>query len=234
MMLAVENLGSAYGRIPVLHGVSVNVQQGRIVALVGSNGAGKTTLMRCISGIQPLSQGRVLWEGKDITQLSAAARVKLGLAQVPEGRMVFGPMTVQDNLELGGITRKPDAMRATLKEVFELFPVLSDRRGAMAGSLSGGEQQMLAIGRALMSAPRLLLLDEPSLGLAPMVVAFIFERIRELNRRGMSILVVEQNVSLALRMADEAYVLETGKVVAQGAGRALLQDPAVQHAYLGI
>lgn len=234
MMLIVENLSSAYGRIPVLHDVNVSVGEGKIVALVGSNGAGKTTLMRCISGIQPLTLGRVFWGGEDATRLSPAQRVKLGLAQVPEGRLIFGPMTVQDNLEIGGITRDPPAMRDTLKEVFELFPVLWDRRSAIAGSLSGGEQQMLAIGRALMSAPKLLLLDEPSLGLAPMVVAFIFERIRELNRRGMSILVVEQNVSLALRLADEAYVLETGRVVAHGTGRALLQDPKVRHAYLGI
>lgn len=234
MILGVESLCSGYGRIPVLHEVSLDVAPGRIVALVGSNGAGKTTLMRCLSGVQPLTGGHIRWQGKDITRSSAAERVRMGLSQVPEGRLIFSPLTVQDNLDLGGFSRPSAELPDTMKEVFELFPVLSERRASIAGSLSGGEQQMLSIGRALMSKPKLLLLDEPSLGLAPMVVKFIFGRIRELNRRGMAIVLVEQNVSLALELADDACVMETGRIVARGTGRSLLQDPAVQQAYLGI
>jgi branched-chain amino acid transport system ATP-binding protein len=225
---------SGYGRIPVLHGVDLEVAHGRIAALVGSNGAGKTTLLRCLSGVQPVDAGRVVMDGIDITQLSAARRVGGGLSQVPEGRLVFAPLTVLENLELGAYTRTSADISQGLEEVFELFPVLAERRAAQAGTLSGGEQQMLAIARALMAKPRLLLLDEPSLGLAPMVVSFIFQRIRELNRRGLTVLIVEQNAALALEMADDAFVLETGRVVAHGSGRTLLQDPAVQAAYLGM
>jgi branched-chain amino acid transport system ATP-binding protein len=234
MILGVESLCSAYGRISVLHALSLEVAPGRIVALVGSNGAGKTTLMRCLSGVQPLTGGRIVWNGQDITRLAAAQRVRLGLSQVPEGRLIFGPLTVQDNLELGGYTRAKAELSRSMEEVYALFPVLAERRGAIAGSLSGGEQQMLAIGRALMSEPKLLLLDEPSLGLAPMVVRFIFDRIRALNRRGMTIVLVEQNVSLALELADDGYVMETGRIVARGTGRELLRDPGVQRAYLGL
>lgn len=234
MILGVESLSSAYGRIPVLHELNLEVAPGRIVALVGSNGAGKTTLMRCLSGVQPLTAGRIVWNNQDITRLPAAQRVRLGLAQVPEGRLIFSPLTVQDNLELGGHTRSHADQQRCMQEVFALFPVLAERRASLSGSLSGGEQQMLAIGRALMSEPKLLLLDEPSLGLAPKVVHFIFDRIRALNRRGMTIVLVEQNVNLALELADDAFVMETGRIVAHGTGRELLQNPDVQRAYLGM
>jgi branched-chain amino acid transport system ATP-binding protein len=234
MTIRVEALSSFYGRVRALHQVTLAIGEGKIVALVGANGAGKTTLLRVLSGVQPASAGRVTWDGSDVTRLSAAKRVRLGLSQVPEGRLIFGPLSVQDNLELGGYCRKASDLTSGMQQVFELFPVLDERRHSAAGALSGGEQQMLAIGRALMSQPRVLLLDEPSLGLAPMVVAFIFQRIRELNRRGMTIVLVEQNARLALEIADHAYVVETGEVVAEGSGKILLQDPTVQSAYLGL
>jgi branched-chain amino acid transport system ATP-binding protein len=233
-MLRVEGIRAGYGRVDVLHGIDLEVPAGRIVSLVGANGAGKTTLLRCISGVHPAAAGRVAFDGADVSRLSAARRVRLGLSQVPEGRLVFAPMSVQENLELGAYTQPASAVRGRMDEVFALFPALAERRALQAGALSGGEQQMLAIGRALMCKPRLLLLDEPSLGLAPIVVQFIFERLRALNRAGLSVLVVEQNASLALAMADTGYVMETGRVVARGSGRELLADPAVQAAYLGL
>jgi branched-chain amino acid transport system ATP-binding protein len=233
-MLRVEGIRAGYGRVDVLHGIDLEVPAGRIVSLVGANGAGKTTLLRCISGVHPAAAGRVAFDGADVSRLSAARRVRLGLSQVPEGRLVFAPMSVQENLELGAYTQPASAVRERMDEVFALFPALAERRALQAGALSGGEQQMLAIGRALMCKPRLLLLDEPSLGLAPIVVQFIFERLRALNRAGLSVLVVEQNASLALAMADTGYVMETGRVVARGSGRELLADPAVQAAYLGL
>lgn len=234
MMLSISALCSAYGRVNALHDVSVDVARGQIVALVGSNGAGKTTLLRCISGIQPVRSGGISWKGQDIGALPAAKRVALGISQVPEGRLIFGSMSVQDNLLLGGFTRGKADLAPSLDEVFELFPILRERRVAIAGTLSGGEQQMLAIGRALMAQPSLLLLDEPSLGLAPLVVGFIMERVQELNRRGMTVMLVEQNASLALKLAHHAYVLETGRVTTRGSGEQLLGDPDVQAAYLGI
>lgn len=234
MLLRVDGVSSHYGRICALDDIDIDVAKGEIVALIGANGAGKTTLLNVISGIQPLSSGSLHYEGSDLAAASAAERVKSGIVQVPEGRQVFAPLTVRENLELGAYTRPADSVDPMIAEVFDLFPVLSARQSSEAGSLSGGEQQMLAIGRALMSQPRLLLLDEPSLGLAPQMIAFIFERVRELNARGMSILLVEQNASLALEMADRAYVLETGHVAMTGSGFELLGNPNVQSAYLGV
>ncbi len=233
MLLRVEGVSSHYGRIPALAGVDIGVAQGEIVALIGANGACKTTLLNVISGVQPLTGGTVQYDGYDLAAASAAARVRLGIVQVPEGRQVFAPLTVRENLELGAYTRPIGSVAPMIEEVFDLFPVLASRQSAEAGSLSGGEQQMLAIGRALMSQPRLLLLDEPSLGLAPQMISFIFERVRVLNAKGMSILLVEQNASLALELADRAYVLETGHVAMTGSGFELLGNPNVQSAYLG-
>jgi branched-chain amino acid transport system ATP-binding protein len=233
MLLRVKGVSSHYGRIPALDGVDIDIAPGEIVALIGANGAGKTTLLNVISGVQPLSGGSLQYNGHALAPASAAERVGLGIVQVPEGRQIFAPLTVRENLELGGYTRPVASNKRMIEEVFALFPVLSSRQSAEAGTLSGGEQQMLAIGRALMSGPRLLLLDEPSLGLAPQMIAFIFERVRELNAKGMSILLVEQNASLALELADRAYVLETGNVVMTGSGFELLGNPTVQSAYLG-
>jgi branched-chain amino acid transport system ATP-binding protein len=233
MLLRVEGVSSHYGRIPALGGIDIDVAQGEIVALIGANGAGKTTLLNVISGVQPMSGGSLQYDGHDLAPASAAERVRLGIVQVPEGRQIFSPLTVRENLELGAYTRPIESVERMIAEVFDLFPVLSSRQSAEAGALSGGEQQMLAIGRALMSEPMLLLLDEPSLGLAPQMISFIFERMRELNAKGMSILLVEQNASLALDLADRAYVLETGHVVMTGSGFELLGNPSVQSAYLG-
>ncbi|MCP4620310.1 MAG: ABC transporter ATP-binding protein [Bradyrhizobium sp.] len=233
MLLRVEGVSSHYGRVRALDSVSINAARGEIVALIGANGAGKTTLLNVISGVQPLSAGSLHYDGQDLASASAAERVRLGIVQVPEGRQIFAPLTVQENLELGAYTRPAGSIGRMIAEVFDLFPVLSLRRSAEAGALSGGEQQMLAIGRALMSEPQLLLLDEPSLGLAPQMTSFIFERVRELNARAMSILLVEQNASLALELADRAYVLETGHIAMSGPGFELLGNPSVQSAYLG-
>ena len=229
-MLEVRRLSSRYGRIPALAGVDLDVARGELVALVGANGAGKTTLLRAISGVQP-SVGAVRFEGRDLAKASARARVRLGIVQVPEGRQVFGPLTVEDNLRLGAYAR---GSRETLADVIALFPALGVRRGVMAGTLSGGQQQMLAIGRALMGSPTLLLLDEPSMGLAPRLVAEIFARIAALKARGTTILLVDQNARAALAIADRGYVMETGRVVLEGDARALLEDPQVQQAYLGL
>jgi branched-chain amino acid transport system ATP-binding protein len=234
MLLRVEGVSSHYGRIQALDGVDIDIAQGEIVALIGANGAGKTTLLNVISGVQSLSGGSLSYEGHDLAATLAAERVRQGIVQVPEGRQIFAPLSVRENLELGAYTRPIDNVERMMAEVFELFPVLSSRQSAEGGALSGGEQQMLAIGRALMSEPQLLLLDEPSLGLAPQMISFIFERVRELNARGMSILLVEQNASLALELADRAYVLETGHVVMTGSGYELLGNPNVQSAYLGV
>jgi branched-chain amino acid transport system ATP-binding protein len=234
MLLRVEGVSSHYGRIRALDDVGISMARGEIVALIGANGAGKTTLLNVISGVQPLSSGSLYYDGRDLASASAAERVRRGIVQVPEGRQIFAPLTVRENLELGAYTRPADGIDRMIPEVFDLFPVLSSRQSSEAGALSGGEQQMLAIGRALMSEPQLLLLDEPSLGLAPQMISFIFERVRELNARGMSILLVEQNASLALELADRAYVLETGQVVMTGSGFELLGNPDVQSAYLGV
>ena len=229
-MLEIANLSSCYGRIPALAGVSLDVRSGELVALVGANGAGKTTLLRTISGVQPASGGSIRFEGQDLARLPARARVQLGIVQVPEGRQVFGPMSVEDNLRLGAFAR---GSAAHLDPVLELFPVLAEKRREAAGNLSGGQQQMLAIGRALMARPRLLLLDEPGMGLAPRLVAEIFARIHALKKVGTTILLVDQNARAALGVADRGYVMETGRIVLEGNARDLLHDPQVQRAYLG-
>ena len=232
-LLEIEGLCSHYGRIQALDGIEVTLREGELVALVGANGAGKTTLLRCLSGVQPASAGRVVFAGRDITALAAERRVALGIAQVPQGRQVFAPLTVEDNLRLGAYRRHGEVAR-DLERMVALFPVLAEKWRQPAGTLSGGQQQMLALARALMSAPRLLLLDEPSMGLAPLLVAEIFATIEGLRRNGTTILLVEQNAAAALAIADRGHVLETGRVVMSGEGRALLADERIRQAYLGI
>jgi branched-chain amino acid transport system ATP-binding protein len=233
-MLAVENLHSSYGRIRALKGVSLSVDKGELVAIVGANGAGKTTLLRAISGVQPLTSGRILFEGADITGLPANARVRAGIAQVPEGRQVFQPLTVKDNLLLGAYLRRGDGFLSDLERVYRLFPTLAGFRHRRAAELSGGQQQMLAIGRAFMSRPRLLLLDEPSMGLAPMLVVQVLDAVLELKAQGVTVLLVEQNAERALQIADRGYVIETGNIVLTGRAEALLGDDRVRSAYLGM
>jgi branched-chain amino acid transport system ATP-binding protein len=233
-VLSVENLRSGYGRIEALHGVSIEVAEAEIVALVGANGAGKTTLLRAISGVQPISGGRVRFQGQPIEKLPAHARVALGIAQVPEGRQVFAPLSVEDNLRLGGWTRPAAEFESALAFVFALFPMLAEKRRAPAGALSGGQQQMLAVGRALMAKPRLLLLDEPSMGLAPILVDQILHTVAGLKQAGLTVLLVEQNAHAALSIADRGYVVETGRITAGGSGAELLADGRVQSAYLGV
>ena len=233
-MLTVDAIASAYGRIAVLHAVSLDVAQGEIVALVGSNGAGKTTLLRTLSGVQPATAGRILFEGEEIHNLPAHLRVVRGISQSPEGRQVFGPLSVEDNLRLGAFRCRDRAGSGRIDEIYAMFPVLAQKRRIPATSLSGGQQQMLAIGRALMAAPKLLLLDEPSLGLAPLLVDQILAAVVDLKRKGITVLLVEQNASAALAIADRGYVLETGKVVHEGRGQELLNDPRVRAAYLGL
>ena len=233
-MLEIDNLRSRYGRIEVLHGASLNVAAGEIVTLVGSNGAGKTTLLRAISGIQPVSGGAIRFNGQPIHQVPAHVRVTLGIAQVPEGRQVFAPLSVEDNLKLGAWTRADADIAADIDSVYETFPILREKRSVPAGGLSGGQQQMLAIGRALMARPKLMLLDEPSMGLAPLIVDQIFEIIAGLKRRGITVLLVEQNAYAALAIADRGYVMETGRISLSGTGRALLEDSKVRTAYLGV
>ncbi len=235
-MLTVEGLKARYGRIEALKGVDLTVAAGEIVALVGANGAGKTTLLKTISGIEPAAAGRIVFEGEPIERLASHARVARGIAQSPEGRQVFGPLSVEDNLRLGGYRRRDGgaAVAADLERCFTLFPILKERRRQAAGSLSGGQQQMLAISRALMAAPKLLLLDEPSLGLAPVIVDQILEAIARLRGDGVTVLLVEQNAAAALAIADRGYVLELGKVTLTGSGQDLLDDPKVREAYLGV
>jgi branched-chain amino acid transport system ATP-binding protein len=233
-VLSVEDLKSGYGRIEALHGVSITVAAGEIVTLVGANGAGKTTLLRAISGVQPITAGRVLFEGRPIERLPGHARVALGIAQVPEGRQLFAPLSVDDNLKLGAWTRRDADQETELAQVYGLFPMLASRRHAAAGTLSGGQQQMLAIGRALMAKPRLLLLDEPSMGLAPMLVDQILGVVQGLKHSGLTVLLVEQNARAALAIADRGYVVETGRIAASGSGAELLADDRVQVAYLGV
>jgi branched-chain amino acid transport system ATP-binding protein len=234
LVLAVEEVRSSYGRIEALHGVSLEVAAGEIVTLVGANGAGKTTLLRAISGVLPISAGRIRFEARRLDGIAAHVRVALGIAQVPEGRQVFAPLSVEDNLRLGGWTRRGERLDAELAWVYELFPALASRRRVSAGTLSGGEQQMLAIGRALMAKPRLLLLDEPSMGLAPMLVEQILDVVRSLNQGGLTVLLVEQNARAALAIADRGYVVETGRIATSGSAAALLADDRVRAAYLGV
>ena len=233
-MLAVEEVRSSYGRIEALHGVSLDVAGGEIVTLVGANGAGKTTLLRAISGVQPISAGRIRFEARGLDGISAHARVALGIAQVPEARQVFAPLSVEDNLRLGGWTRRSERLDAELAWIYDLFPALASRRRVSAGTLSGGEQQMLAIGRALMAKPRLLLLDEPSMGLAPMLVDQILDVVRSLKQGGLTVLLVEQNARAALAIADRGYVVETGRIATSGSADELLADDRVRAAYLGV
>ncbi|HEV2328855.1 MAG TPA: ABC transporter ATP-binding protein [Verrucomicrobiae bacterium] len=234
-MLEIKNLAVNYGAIAALHGISLSVPNGQIVTLIGANGAGKTTTLKTISGLLKPASGEISYEGQNIAGLPPHRIVALGVSQSPEGRMIFANLTVHENLQLGAYLEKNrDTIRRELVRVFALFPRLKEREKQIAGTLSGGEQQMLAIGRALMSRPRLLLLDEPSLGLAPLLVKTIFEKIVEINReQNLTILLVEQNANLALEISHFAYVLETGKVVLQGSSAALRQNPKVKSAYLG-
>jgi branched-chain amino acid transport system ATP-binding protein len=233
-MLEVRALESRYGRIPALKGIDVSVRDGELVALVGVNGAGKTTLLRVISGVLPASGGSVAFGGEDITRLAPERRVRRGIAQVPEGRQVFGPLSVEDNLLLGGYTRSRDERTRSLQQVYEMFPPLAERRRQPAGTLSGGQQQMLAMGRGMMARPRLLLLDEPSMGLAPRLVAEVFAYVKSLKDSGTTLFLVDQNARAALAIADRAYVIETGKIVLSGSGAELLASEKVQAAYLGL
>jgi len=236
MLLEVRDLNVFYGRIHAIKGLSVEVEEGEIVTLIGANGAGKTTTMKAISGVRPVATGSVWFDGRDITRVPGYQRVDMGLCQAPEGRGIFPGMSVMENLEMGCYARKDRKSAAKdqdLERVLHLFPRLQERIKQPGGTLSGGEQQMLAIGRALMSRPRLLLLDEPSMGLAPMLIQQIFTIVREINAQGTTVLLVEQNASQALRLAERAYVLETGRVVKEGSGDQLLNDQSVIAAYLG-
>jgi branched-chain amino acid transport system ATP-binding protein len=235
MLLEVKDLKVSYGKIQAVKGISINVKQGEIVTLVGANGAGKTTLLKTISGILKPSDGVINFEGKDIQGIAPHDRVIEGLCQAPEGRGIFPGMTVLENLEMGKYARKDwkNELKEDLDRMYHLFPRLKERQNQAGGTLSGGEQQMLSIGRALMSRPRLLLLDEPSMGLAPMFIQQIFNIIREIQTQGVSILLVEQNAAQALSCANRAYILETGNIVKEGAGKDLLNDEAIKKAYLG-
>ena len=233
-MLVVDTLSSRYGRIEVLHGLSLEVKQGEIVTLVGSNGAGKTTLLRAISGVQPMSGGSVRFLGEPLDRLAPHLRVARGIVQVPEGRQVFAPLSVEDNLKLGAWSRKDADVATDIEGVYATFPVLAEKCYLPAGALSGGQQQMLAMGRALMARPKLILLDEPSMGLAPILVDQIFAIIGGLRRQGITVLLVEQNAYAALAIADRGYVIETGKISHTGTGRDLLNDARVRTAYLGL
>jgi branched-chain amino acid transport system ATP-binding protein len=233
-MLEIRGLSVHYGPIAALQGVSLEVQRGELVALVGANGAGKSTLLRALSGIVPASAGGIAFEGIDITRLRAERRVRLGIAQVPEGRQVFRGLAVEDNLRLGAFLRRDGEVAADLARIYALFPALAQRRRGLAGALSGGQQQMLALGRALMARPKLLLLDEPSMGLAPTVIGEIFATIEGLRQQGTTILLVEQNAAAALHIADRGYVLETGRIALADVGSALLANERVKAAYLGL
>ena len=233
-MLSVENVRSGYGRIEVLHGVSIEVCAGEIATLVGANGAGKTTLLRAISGVQPITGGSIRLEGRPIGRLPSHARVALGVTQVPEGRQLFDPLSVEDNLNLGAWSRRGVDLADEIARIYALFPMLDAMRRTPAGALSGGQQQMLAIGRALMARPCLLLLDEPSLGLAPKLVDQILETIQRLKHEGLTILLVEQNAGAALAIADRAYVIENGVITMSGAAADVRSDNRVREAYLGV
>lgn len=233
VMLSFDQVSAHYGKIQALHEVSLHINQGEIVTLIGANGAGKTTLLGTLCGDPRASTGRIIFDGKDITSWNTARIMREAVAIVPEGRRVFSRMTVEENLAMGGFFASSEQFASRIKRVYELFPRLYERRIQRAGTMSGGEQQMLAIGRALMSQPRLLLLDEPSLGLAPIIIQQIFDTIEQLRREGMTIFLVEQNANQALRLADRGYVLENGRVVLEDTGDALLANEAVRSAYLG-
>jgi branched-chain amino acid transport system ATP-binding protein len=232
-VLEVEDIHTYYGSIEALKGISISVREGEIVTLIGANGAGKSTTLRSISGIVPPRTGRIVFQGAEIQGLAGHEVAEIGIAQSPEGRRIFPRMTVLENLEMGAFTRNDSNIRDDIERVYELFPRLKERAKQKAGTMSGGEQQMLAMGRALMANPRLLLLDEPSLGLAPVIVDKIYEIIREINSRGVTILLVEQNANYALDVSKRGYVLETGKVVLSNDSESLRNDPEVMKAYLG-
>ncbi|MBN9415587.1 ABC transporter ATP-binding protein [bacterium SCN 62-11] len=232
-LLELRGVSAAYGAVKALHDVSLTVEPGQVVTLIGANGAGKSTCLKVITGLLPASQGQVLWQGRDLGAMPAHKRVGEGIAMSPEGRQVFPRMTILENLEMGAFTRNDD-FKPDLERVFGLFPILKDRIAQTAGTLSGGEQQMLAIGRALMSKPRLLILDEPSLGLAPLIVKQIFSIIREIRELGLAVLLVEQNARQALQVADFGYVFEVGRAVLSGPAADLATNPEVQKAYLGL
>ena len=235
-ILKVENLSVSYGNIKALKGINLRVEEGEVVSLIGANGAGKTTTLQTISGLLDIGDGDILFNGKSIKKEKSYKITRAGLAQVPEGRRVFQGLSVEDNLRLGSISvdRSPEELRSELDKMYELFPVLEERKKQKAGTLSGGEQQMLAMGRALLSNPKVLLLDEPSMGLSPIFVDKIFDTIRILKEEGRTILLVEQNANLTLDVADRAYVLETGKIIKEGKASDLKTDPDVKAAYLGI
>ena len=233
-MLSVENLECRYGKVAAVRGLTLEVRKGELVSLVGANGAGKTTTLKAISGVLAPAGGRITFEGEDLTRASARRVLELGIAHCPEGRRVFPYMTVRENLELGAYLRRDrDGVEADIRRIYERFPILGERRGQAAGTLSGGEQQMLAISRALMSRPKLVLFDEPSLGLAPNIVEHTFDIIRGIREEGTTVVMVEQNALAALELSDRAYVMEQGRVTLSGTGRELLDDPHVQKAYLG-
>ena len=232
-MLKIENVVAGYGHITALKSINLEVPQGSIVSLIGANGAGKSTTMRSIMGLVTPTEGRITFEGKDITSLKTHDIVKSGISLVPEGRQILQDMSVYENLEMGAYIRKDAEINDDIKKVFKRFPILDERSYQLGGTLSGGQQQMLAIGRALMARPKLLLLDEPSMGLAPLVVNEIFEVIKEISAEGTTVLLVEQNVRQALKIADYAYVLETGKIVLSGPAEEIRHDPRVMEAYLG-
>jgi len=235
MILEVKDLEVSYGKIKAIKGISMHVNQGEVVVLVGANGAGKTTLLKTISGLLSPASGYILFEGSDLTKIAPHQRVIQGICQAPEGRGIFPGMSVEENLRIGkyGRVTAKSEMESDLDKVFELFPRLKDRQNQLGGTLSGSEQQMLSIGRALMSRPKMLLLDEPSMGLARKFIATIFEIIEQIKSQGVTILLVEQNAAKALKIADRAYVLETGSITKEGSGSSLLKDPVVRAAYLG-
>lgn len=233
-MLNVEGLRSRYGRIEVLHGIDLNVDSGEIVTVVGANGAGKTTLLRCLSGIQPVSGGSITFRGEMLTEVPAFRRLKRGLAQSPEGRQIFTSLTVEENLRLGAFLYSDERVDRDMEDAFQMFPILREKRNLAAGGLSGGQQQMLAIARALMGRPSCLLLDEPSMGLAPILVQQIFDVVKGLKALSVTVLLVEQNAFGALKIADRGYVMETGQITMEGPAAELIADPRVREAYLGI
>ena len=232
--LELRDLPVSYGKVEALHGISVHVEQGEIVTILGANGAGKTTTLTTISGLRKPSGGSILFQGRPLHTIPSHEIVRLGITQSPEGRRVFGTLSVRENLDLGAFTSKDRGRSAKIRKwIFDLFPRLAEREGQLAGTLSGGEQQMLAIARALMADPKVLLLDEPSLGLAPLLVRSIFDSVRKINRQGVTVILVEQNARAALKLASRGYVIEVGRVVMEDASEALLANPDVQAAYLG-
>ncbi|MGD9862571.1 MAG: ABC transporter ATP-binding protein [Pseudodonghicola sp.] len=233
-MLTVDGLRSRYGRIEVLHGIDLHVDSGEIVTIVGANGAGKTTFLHCLSGVQPVSAGSIVFRGDALTAVRAYKRLRRGLAQSPEGRQIFTNLTVEENLRLGAFLFSDDRVDKDMETAFTMFPILRQKRNQAAGGLSGGQQQMLSIARALMGRPSCLLLDEPSMGLAPIIVSQIFEVVKELKSLDVTVLLVEQNAYGALRIADRGYVMETGRITMSGAAEELIADPRIREAYLGI